>query len=72
MYVATWDFTTSGEDVEVTHVRQGEHFADDHVLVRLFPDKFRKVSDDSRAKRPDVEQATAAPGEKRGHQGGDD
>ena len=39
-----------------------EIFAADHPLVRQFPHLFRAVA----ATRPDVEQATAAPGELRG------
>jgi hypothetical protein len=41
----------------------GETIVDsDHEAVRAHPDKFERV----RKERPEVEQATAAPGEKRG------
>jgi hypothetical protein len=39
-----------------------ETFARDHELVREFPHLFQNADAD----RPEVEQATAAPGEKRG------
>lgn len=63
MYVARSTFTTAREGVGVLEVKQGEKFADDHELVRLFPHRFRKVSNDG---RPAVEDATAAPGKRRG------
>jgi hypothetical protein len=41
-----------------------EIFAGDHELVRNYPHLFRPV--EARRSRPEVEQATAAPGERRG------
>ena len=43
-------------------VNPSDFFAADHELVRSYPHLFKPVE----ANRPDVEQATAAPGEKRG------
>jgi len=61
MQVATRSFTATTR-AGVATVEKGERFADSHELVRLFPDKFKRIADG----RPDVEDATAAPGKKRG------
>lgn len=46
-------------------ITAGETIVDaDHELVRNYPDKFERV----KADRPDVEAATANPGERRGDQ----
>lgn len=41
-----------------------EIFATDHPIVRAYPQLFRTIEESRQ--RPAVEQATAAPGEKRG------
>ena len=51
-------------DGEVFVINPAEVFATDHPLVREYPHLFRPL-EASRA-RPEVEQATAAPGERRG------
>jgi hypothetical protein len=47
-------------------VNPSEVFAADHPLVRAFPHLFKAV--EPTRQRPDVEQMTAAPGEKRGEE----
>ena len=49
---------------DVFVINPNEIFSVDDPLVRAFPDLFRPV--DVTRRRPDVEQATAAPGEVRG------
>jgi hypothetical protein len=45
-------------------VNPSEVFAEDHPLVRAYPHLFKPL--EPSRQRPEVEQTTAAPGEKRG------
>ena len=64
VYVATDSFVTNLEDgTPVAVVAGRDMFAEGHELIRRFPQNFRVAEGHS---RPDVEQATAAPGEIRG------
>ena len=47
-----------------TTIRKGDLFLSDHEAVRRWPHLFRAV--EVRRTEPVIEQATAAPGEKRG------
>ena len=61
MQVATRSFTVTTATGTKT-VKKGERFADTHEYVRLFPKRFTPLIDG----RPDIEDATADPGKKRG------
>jgi hypothetical protein len=45
-------------------IRKGERVREGHDLLRAYPDKFQPLT--IKFDVPEVEQATAAPGEKRG------
>jgi hypothetical protein len=63
LFVATDTFFAADEPVRFvayqTLVREG------HPILEKYPDKFREAS--AQYEWPDVEQATAAPGEKRAY-----
>lgn len=61
MFIATRSFTANLTRGEV-HVQEGVTLVDDSDELRVrYPECFTKA----RAERPEVESATAAPGEKR-------
>ena len=51
-----------GQDGAV--ISEGDLYTSDHPAVKKWPDLFKSVV--ARAAEPRIEQATAAPGEKRG------
>lgn len=62
-------FAFGNKDGTIANVNSDEVYADDHPFVKAHPKMFRDLEDDptiikARRDRP-VEQATAAPGEKR-------
>ncbi len=64
MFIATESFTanlTGGE--VIVHEGVTRAAAEDELYIR-YSDKFKRA--ETRAQTPEVEQATAAPGEKRG------
>jgi hypothetical protein len=63
-YVRAKEPATGDLDGEPFVVNPSEIFADDHPIVRAHPDLFEPL--EPSRQRPDVEQMTAAPGEKRG------
>lgn len=56
-------FNVAGKDGLTISMRQGELVRGSHSLVKTYPQYFERLDDTD---RPEVEQATAAPGEKRG------
>ena len=58
-------FAGTNPDGSPNGCKVGDVLPEDHPLVRGNPNWFVSV-DDGYAPRPEVEQATAAPGEKRG------
>lgn len=63
-YVQPIEPASGTHDGEPFVVNPREIFAADHPLVRALPHLFRPV--EASRQRPDVEQMTAGPGEKRG------
>ncbi len=63
--VALASFVGAVGNVEVV-VRQGDLFATEDAIVRKFPQMFGRVEVRRSVSEPVIEQATAAPGEKRG------
>jgi len=55
-------FHVAGKDGATISMRQGELVRGSHPSVKAYPQYFERMDDTD---RPDVEQATAAPGEKR-------
>jgi hypothetical protein len=64
-FVQAKEAATGSVDGEPFVLTPNELFAADHPIVRAYPDFFKPLEDPHR-QRPEVEQATAAPGEKRG------
>jgi hypothetical protein len=62
VYRATASFFY-GDNEKVT---AGENVHGDHEVLDKYPEYFEVVSPSARFQAPEVEQATAAPGEKRG------
>lgn len=56
-------FHVAGKDGVTVSMKQGELVRGSHPLIKEYPQYFERLDDTD---RPDVEQATAAPGEKRG------
>jgi hypothetical protein len=61
-YVIARDAFDAEINGETVSVKAGEIFAEDHPLVRAYPEQFAGL----KRARPRVEQMTAAPGERRG------
>lgn len=60
-------FAFSAKDGAIIVVNSDDVYADDHPIVLAKPDHFRDISEDAViGGGRGVEQATAAPGEKRG------
>ncbi len=64
MYVAIETFVAKVDGKEVTIAANRDLVAEGHELLKRYPDNFRKA--EARFSTPEVEQATAAPGERRG------
>jgi hypothetical protein len=62
-YVAKTAFAVTQDGILADSVREGEVFSPDHPYVERYKDHLEPTD---RFGRFDVEQATAAPGEKRG------
>jgi len=65
-YIATTSGSASIDGKEYDFNMGITRVAADHPLVKACPLYFEPIDDGSRAVVPDVEQATAAPGERRG------
>ncbi len=65
-FVQVRDSASGDLDGETFVVRTGEVFASDHPIVVAFPHLFRPLV--AAHDRPQVEQMTAGPGERRGEQ----
>lgn len=63
VYVAKTGFTTTINDTQVS-IRRGERVREGHAVLKGRADLFEEAGDNLRF--DNVEQATAAPGEKRG------
>lgn len=66
VYVARESFSCEING-ELINVAKGERVREGHDLIRIYPDAFEDVREGAvKWDLPDVEQATASPGEKRG------
>jgi hypothetical protein len=66
-YIATKSFTYADANGNGEITRGVDILDGTHELVRLFPDNFKPLAE--APPKPDVEDATAAPGRKRGDRG---
>ena len=62
---AKQSFAKGAKDGSITVVNEDDLFADDHPFVKAWPDMFVDVEDLAQRPPSKVEQATAAPGERR-------